>query len=281
MSPAVLAWWIDPAHNQKPPVLQGTDGAAPSIAPLKLELPSGVQSVVPLEPKNALFIVGTEQGVQELQKIVDALDKPLRQVEIAAQWVQISPEDAQSLGVSFGPAKPGERATALPGGNVQAGLQTLIAASKAKILSAPRLTVINNMAVSLETGNSRPAVVGYRDEKGAFHELYDATPQGEKAALRVGTSIDFVVTPLINTDDTITLVLSPARRLQLSGSEPVTLTDSSAKPTIVNARDGQTVALSGFDSSFFAALGDEAKTKPSANVILLVTTRIIRRIGDQ
>lgn len=296
--PRWMAWWLDPQHNQKPaefdtPQIGKVGATPPEEAKTKgaFELPAGVQSVAPIEQQRALLVFGTEAGIAELQKTIAFLDQPLRQIEIEAQFVQIGDEDARTLGVDFGTrenaAAPSAARQGLQigflRGNFQEKLSQLVAQNKAKIRTQPRVTALNNLAASLRSFSARPAIVGFKNEAGQTEEIFGSSAQKDDSPLSIGTEFRFSVTPTINNDETVTLLLSPSTVLKIGSDnqkQEIVLRELSGFLTIVNVRDGDTVALAGLDSRFFATLKDDDKT-PIAPLLVLVTARIVRHAGEE
>lgn len=256
-------------------------------APGAMPLPAGVQSVVPVDAQNVLLVLATDAGLKELEKMVDFLDQSMRQVEVETQFVQISAEDMKNLPFDFGTEKGsiavgrGSR-TNRKLQTFQTALAQLIAQNKAKIIAAPRVTTLNNLTASLGTSLPQPAVIGIKDENGTFRPLFDAATQPETPRVSIGMSFRFTVTPTINADDTVTLVMAPMRTLQLTTSqnnnEPLLLQKLDGVVTIANVFDGDTIAVTGLTSRLFAKVEDDPNA-PASNVVLFVTPRIVRRAG--
>ncbi|MBW3637169.1 MAG: hypothetical protein KY445_12010, partial [Armatimonadetes bacterium] len=229
----------------------------------------------------SLLVFGTEAGTKELERVVGLLDKPLRQVEVEGQFVQISAEDVKTLPIDFG-TEQSPASVGVVRGNFQAQLSQLVAQKKAKVIMAPRVTTINNLTASLGTSTSRPAVIGVKGEDGAFRPLFDSTSQNKNSRLLLGTSFQFTVTPTINADDTVTLFVTPSQTLQLINSqnkdEPLWSQQLNGARIIANVRDTDTLAVTGLTSRLFSELEIDPKA-PVYNVVLFVTPRIIRRAG--
>lgn len=296
VSPTLMAWWIDPAHNEEPVGITGSESrknkavAAPqnqAKAQTKgvFELPTGIASISPIVAQNALLVAGTEEAIAKLRETVAFLDRPLRQVEVEVQFVQVNEADAKVFGVDFGKEKagPGNFSIGFIRGNMGATLNRLIAEKKAKVISAPRVRAINNLTATLGSLQSQPAVIGFKNDKGKFQELFDPLATKGDAHLLLGTSSHVKVTPTINNDDTVTLLMSFKRVLQLSSetnTEPTDLRDLGGIQSIANVRDGETIMLGGLTSQFFGPLDAEKKTVAS-DLLALVTARIVRRAGEE
>ncbi len=297
--PRIMAWWLDPRNNAEPMEIQISRKNEEMVEPRRvgkapdaMPLPAGVQRIVPIDAQKALLVFGTDAGVKELQDLVNFLDQPLRQVEVEGQFVQISAEDVENLPLDFktgkNPPGPAVAKSAIAVGQVRGNFSTLltqlVAQNKAKIIMAPRVTTHNNFAASLGTSSSQPAVIGMKGEDGTFRPLFDAVTQPENARIGIGMSFRFTVTPSINADDTLTLLIAPMRTLQLTTSqknnEPLLLQKLDGVLSIANVRDGDTIALTGLTTRLFAKVEDDPNA-PASNVVLFVTARIVRRAGEE
>ncbi len=313
-----MAWWLDPARQSEPIQLQSSRTSRennPLLAKKTLPtpeipaLPAGIERIVAIDPQNALIVSGTDAAFAALEKIVALLDQPLRQVEIEGQFVQISAEDARQLGVSLSLDPKNRYATVPLDAQALARLSELKAANKARVITAPRVLAINHLTAELASYHGDDVVVDISTR--ATESAKSVVLSGaDGQMMTVSTGIAFNVTPTINADDSIALQLAPARLLKLSlprivppelegksldeiAKDPKLLELSRApqQETVLSRRalegaliettvqDGQTIALTGFTSRLFANFLEDAK-KPASNVLLLVTTRLIRRADD-
>ncbi len=333
IKPSLMAFWLDPQGHQvpvevgAPPRLKGPADALSKSGVFRL--PAGVDSIVAVDPQDALLVFGTAEGVAQLRETVEFLDRPLRQVEIEAQFVSIKAEDVAAFGIDFATArgdfntnaagmqpgtasKPGVQ-LGLVRGNFQATLTALQAAGRVKVISAPRVTAINNLTAQISQTTSVPVFLGTKDERGQFVPLFGGTdPNQNGTPLRVNTGYQLSATPTINNDDTVTVRLNVGRKLQLEteAGAPVELQAPVDAEVIANVRDGETIALGGFDPAFspkgqrIPILGDiplmsspgkvpalgqiptignlfRSKTAAPDQLIVFVTARIVRRGSEQ
>ena len=255
---AVVAYMLDPKHNPRP---VGWPEADKSQVKGAFDLPDGITQIVSIDPQNVLLVkYGNDEGLRQLRELIDVLDQLLRQVELEAQCVQISLEDAKAFGIEFSRneavvlrGKQGEKApiTVHFGsvrGNFTARLNALIADKRAKVLTAPRVTALNNLSATMEM-------------KVDIGTLSD----GKRTFTFEPVGAELTITPTINGDDTITLLLNAISK---NGED-------SKAGAIANLRDGDTIALSGL-SPLFAPAG----AIDSPNILIFLTARIIRRAGD-
>lgn len=260
---AFVAYQLDPAHNPRPVVLRAADKTMEAKG--AFELPDGITEIVSVDPQNVLLVVGgSDEDIRRLQELIDVLDQPMRQVELEAQFVELSAEDAKTFGIDFSRDKAAvlrekkekETPMAIQIGfvrnNFTARLNALIAAGKGKIIAAPRVTAFNNLSATMEV---KVEIGTLSDGKRTF----TFEPVGAKLTM----------TPTINGDDTITLLLNAG------GKDGGKDGAESGTNFIVNLRDGDTIALGGLSPLFAPADAIE-----SPNVLVFFTARIIRRAGD-
>lgn len=255
---ATIAYMLDPAHNPPPVSLGAADKMPPKFS---FDLPDGITQIVSVDPQNVLLVAyNSDEGIRRLQELIDILDQPMRQVELEAQVVEISAEDAKAFGIDFSRSETiavrGISGQKTPLGvnfgsirnNFAARLNALIADKRARVITAPRVTALNNLSAAMEM----------KIEIGTLSA-------GKRTFTFEPVGIKLTITPTINSDDTVTLLLDAVSK---DGVE-------SSAGAIINLRDGDTIALGGL-SPLFAPAGATA----SPNVLVFLTVRIIRRAGD-
>ena len=198
-----------------------------------LELPEGVDQLVAIDAQNVLLVYGTAEGVARLQTIIEYLDRPIRQVEIQAQFIQIAVTDARGGGISFfngrradaanadsgdddddsgtnnnaptgiGGSVPGGSQITISKGRFRAIISFLSSKGRARLINSPRVTTMNNLSANLFSTESRPIVLQSTDTN------LGGNQSESQNAFYLTTSIGIVVTPTINNDDTITVFLTP------------------------------------------------------------------------
>ena len=292
---AFIAYWLDPANNQRPVIF----GAEPSATPAKstFTLPDGISQIVSIDGQNLVLIRGSDdESIRQVQELIDVLDQPLRQIELEAQVVEMRPEDAKILtfGVDFGPQQ-NETNDAKPDGetkftpqigvvkNFRARLNALVADNKAKILGTPRVAVASNVPGQLTLSVPRTltltAVAG-SDPPATLH--YVTKPE-----------LILNVMPIINGDETLSFEIDVTSNAM--PEKGVTSSKSLLKSTL-NLRDGDTWALKNLPFSVanknynykVPLLGDipfigklfQAKSELPRETLVFITARIIRRAGD-
>ncbi|RZA21428.1 MAG: hypothetical protein EOP10_16785 [Proteobacteria bacterium] len=263
--PALLAHWIDPKNNLAPQSLfSGNQSVKNTPTGAKGEpvflLPEGVKKVSPiLAPQLGLLVVGTEEGVRSVLDTIAFLDRPLKQVEIESLFVDISNEELKAFGVEFGANKTTGFEMGFVRGNFQSALNKALTEKRAKLITAPRVTAINNMQAKLNWTSQvvvpRPTIEG---------------------PLYTETSYSFLVTPTINNDNTVTLLMEAGGSQQPFEGINTPANLPMINRSIANMRDGDTIVLKGYLRQSPAELG---KTIPAEgmDIVLFVTPRIVRQ----
>jgi type II secretory pathway component GspD/PulD (secretin) len=241
-----------------------------------LEAPKGIGTIISIDAQNALLVYGTADGVAQLRQIIDFLDRPIRQVEIEAQFVDVGTTDAKAFGLSIssnnsnstntnsissnlGTVPSGEGGTSLTArfGSFQATLKALVTNKKARIVNSPRVTTLNNLTATLFSATSTPIVLS-SSTSGIGGQV-----GSQQNAFFLTTSIGLVVTPTINNDDTITVFLTPQVQVQTpvqttstggsSNNNSSNQNTASSIPsftsqyltTVATVKDGDTIVLGG------------------------------------
>jgi type II secretory pathway component GspD/PulD (secretin) len=267
--PRLMAFWLDPAHNQGPAQTENLDEFLKRpltfIVPDKADskektaekeqgpfaLPEGVEKVAALDVEKVLLVYGTPEGVRNLKDTIDFLDRPLRHIEVEAQLVQInSPEE---IGVTLDPNRaPGSLSIGFVRSNYKSILTNLMVERKAKILSAPSVLGVNNFPIRLDV--DMPTTEGAEQPK---------QPSG----------LSFQVVPTINNDGTVTMLLeisnSPAKTTETAKKELKTR-------IVFNTKNETPMAVSGFEAREFLS----EKEAATSQVVLLLTPYVVRRVAE-
>ncbi len=291
---ASIAYRLDPANNLRPAIL-GAEASPKSTEDVAFTLPEGIEQIVSVDPQNVLLISykeGSEQSVRDLQALIAVLDQPLRQIELEAQVVEMSPEDAKTFGIDFGPQQ-NETNDAKPDGetkftpqigvmkNFSARLNALVADNKAKILGTPRVAVANNFPGQLTLSVPRTLT------------LTAVAGSDPPATLNYVTKPELVlnVVPILNGDETLSFEIDVTSNA--TPEKGVTSSKSLLKSTL-NLRDGDTWALKNLPFPVASKnykvplLGDipfigklfQAKSELPQETLVFITARIIRRAED-
>ena len=208
------------------------------------------------ERTNTLIITDVPDSVQNINRLLVALDIPERQVEIEARIIEATSSFARSLGVEFNllVGAPGDRSVgivsifapatgAIAVGGISSGklldtvkLDAFITAAetdgRARILSKPRVSAQNNAEAIITQGSKIPIPV---------QQNFTTTVRFETAALQL------TVTPQITDEDTVILSIRVQNNIPDFSRTvlgiPTILTSESQ--TQVMVRDGGTTVLGG------------------------------------
>ena len=245
--PSLLAYQLDPAHNSLPASFNIPGSLAGKFRTGDDELkkvskgPFEGIHLVGADSQKLLFVSGKDETqIAQVQAMVALMDNAEQMVTIEAQLVELPVAELKQFGLGFDAATadtPGVAAPAAsalqPGfvrGDFQKKLDEMVEAGTAKVVSTQPQNIVNNnsLAISLRSGPI--------DNTGANQYQMPAAPAE-------GTDTVLTLTPTINGDDTITVLMNVA-------TLPAT-NESSGLTSIFNLRDGQTLALTGLKSSAF------------------------------
>ena len=244
---------------------------------------------------------GVVRPVRAQATVAEAKKTQLRQVEVEVNLVAVSPADFAALGVEFpkteGPAKDGLRLGKVHD-NFAAALPALQTEKRAEVLSSPRMTIINNANGVVEESRSQEFLVamsaGANDQGVHLFKNRPSTQTMERI-----TTFKMFVTSTINNDDTVTMLLNPTAttRFGLKGSKQAEEHAMFSATAIVSAKDGETVALTGFDPNFVKMfLGLQGRRVPilgnsnipslsdlfrAKQLVVFITPRIVRRADEK
>ena len=167
--------------------------------------------------------------------------------------------------------------------NFPAELDALVAAGKAKILNAPRVMALNNLAAGSGTTTLTPQSVHVGEGAIEFqtHLGSKAAPvktASVKATAYLAQHSGSVVTPTINNDGSITLFLRTGTTLSLKGDSNteafIPLQSDNVIQSVVNVRDGETVAIAGLKTRL---QGKESTNAAERIRVYFVTARVVKR----
>ncbi len=228
------------------------------------QLPAGVARIFALQSNNSLLVEATPDGYNQVKQIVKILDVAPRQVSVKVEFVTASVTDVDALGVnfdlvpypglevssgqgtgSFGGTVSGVQPTFLQyaTGNIVAQLFQTLTRTRGKVVQAPIITTTNNVPASIQVTTEIPfftqAVVSNGGVAGG------TTQSNQANLLPIQTFLN--ITPRINSDDTVTMLLQP----QISdttgqpsvGGIPPTVTQTLT--TLRTVRSGDTMVLGG------------------------------------
>lgn len=268
---------------------------------------SGVQ-IVPNDTNNSLLIYAGGAEYALIKEVLVELDQPVLQVLIEATLAEVTLGHDLHYGVDFqrisgdvtvtsAGTTTGIPASAFPGFSVSlveqsttAILNALQSRTNVRVLSAPRLFVLNNQPATLQVGDQVPIVVQQSQSVSA-----PGAPVVNTVELR-DTGVILQVTPRVNQSGVVTLDISQ----EVSDVAPTT-TSGINSPTIqqrrvtstISTRTGQVVALGGLIRErsakgrsgipllsqipvLGAAFGKQTKVDSRTELIILIKPSVIR-----
>jgi hypothetical protein len=199
---------------------------------------------------NALIVTGTQAQHEEVQKVLVGLDIQIPQVMIEARVVDISASTLEQLGLQWGftlgphGAVKGDESTSrvtlgiVSGPILQASLNALVTEGKARVLSAPRVAVVDGNKASIVLGDEIP--IPQRDAQGNI--TFTFRPVG----------VNLSITPRVNRDGLITTVIVPevSRVIEFLSTPagPVPRIGTRKVDSIVTVKDGDSIVIAGLIS---------------------------------
>ena len=226
------------------------------------------------ERTNKIAITDTERRIAEFDEVIAAFDEKHKVVEIEAAILELALNDQYQMGVDWGMAfqklsdflsrKVGDHAFSfdfskplttgmtyqigsLGAEGFQAVVQFLQEYGETKILSNPRITVLNNEEAKILVGTNQPYVTTTVSQG-------DTTSQTAASVTYLDLGVKLTVTPTINKDGFVTMKVKP--EVSSQAETPLTYTvggdtntipivTTSATETTVMIKDNHTIMLSG------------------------------------
>ena len=236
-------------------------------AKLQESITKGVGSIKVDERTNKLVVTDYPLKLDEIAKVVAAFDEKTPQVLIDAQIVQVSPSDQFQMGVDWDfwikkyfevrASLPISAANALfvgtpssskvlgPGESKEI-LSILRTIGDVKVLSSPRVMVLNNQEAKIHVGTRDAYITSTTSQSGTAPNV---TAQSVNF---VDTGIQLAVTPTINRDGFVTMKIKPeisdSTRTDITSEGVITqvpiVTTSEAETTVM-VKDGVTIIIGG------------------------------------
>ncbi len=228
-------------------------------------LTKGVGKVKFDEASNKLVVTDTAAKIEEIRKLVDAIDQRGRQVLIEAKIVQITLNDEHRLGVDWEAIVSDYHSLNLAGklSNVPDGekrgklsigtianedysvlVEALDTVGNVNVFSNPVITTINNKEARILVGSTQPYVT-------------TATTTPSSGPSTTAESVNFIdvgvklfVTPTVHSDGFITMKIRPevssvTGNVSTSNNNAIPVVETSEAETTVNAKDGVTIVIGG------------------------------------
>ena len=228
-------------------------------------LTKGVGSIRIDERTNKVAVTDFPDKLDEISNIITAFDEKTPQVLIDAQIIEIKPSDKFEMGVDWdywiekhfrvGSSLPiGTSGRLLLGtttaspsekGDYKAILDLLRTIGDTKILSSPRIMVLNNQEARILVGTKDAYIT-------STTSLSGTTTVTSQEINFVDTGIKLYVTPTINRDGFVTMKIKPevssATRTSIKSEDKITeipIVSTSETETTVMVKDGVTIIMGG------------------------------------
>jgi general secretion pathway protein D len=252
-----------PAPNGAGRAEAGAQGNAASGVPMA--------HIISDDINNAVIVFGTPREYAVIEDALRKLDLPAQQVLIEAAITEVSLTDDLRYGVQWnyqngintagyseGTAAAGAVSQIFPGfsyfyggSNIQATLNALQQHTKVKVVSAPKLLVLNNQTAALQVGDQVPISTGSASTlTGNASNVVSSTIEYRD------TGVILKITPRVNASGMVQLDVSqevsevnnPGAGAAATQSQSPTISTRRISTT-VQVQDGQVIALGGLFSN--------------------------------
>lgn len=239
---------------QRQPAVQATAAQGPGGAPQV--------RVTADEGNNAVIVFGTAREYAVVEDALSRLDVPPQQILIEAAITEVGLTDGTSYGVQWNYTSGGStvgysQGSAAPtsqnfpgfsyfysGSSIAATLNALQKHTTLKVVSAPKLLVLNNQTAALQVGDQVPISTGTTTNLSNTNAVTSTIEYKD-------TGVILKITPRVNASGLVQLDVSQEVS-QVSNAAATTSTQEQS-PTIstrriattVSVRDGQVIALGG------------------------------------
>jgi type II secretory pathway component GspD/PulD (secretin) len=232
----------------------GTTGTSGST----ITLPGEMEPPVAIMSHNALLVRGTREEIDEFREMLNLLDIPQKQVEIATKWIDVQTTAAEALGIDwavtngawevfnlgFAPAEAANNGVRYGRTRWWAELGALVNNNQATVINEPRVVCMNGMPGTIAFETEIP----YFSASINFNQFGQRTVDYESDSVTVSNEL-FVV-PQINPDDSVKMLLAPQLEDQVGtvegpNGERIPIVTSQYVETMVRVADGETVVLGG------------------------------------
>ncbi|MEA3492936.1 MAG: secretin and TonB N-terminal domain-containing protein [Candidatus Margulisiibacteriota bacterium] len=198
---------------------------------------------------SSLVIQGKRKLINEAEKIIDSIDKPLPQILIESKVVELSESDSMRLGALYG-QEPGNykfiasKSTKKisPASDLQITINGLITDGKANVVASPRIATLDDHEAVINIGSRIPYAVPVSSGSNTTQWTVEYIDAG----------VRLKITPQLGEDGYITTLIKPEVssisewRTTAAGEFPV-ITTRNAQATL-RVKDGETIVVGGLMS---------------------------------
>lgn len=223
-----------------------------------ITLPGEMEEPVAILAHNALLVRGTREEIDQFREMLQLLDMPQKQVEIATKWIDVSTTASKALGIDwavtngaleifnlgFAPGEAANNGIRYGRGRWFAELAVLENNSQATVINEPRVTCMNG----------QPGIIAFETEIPYFAATISYNQFGQRTvdftSEFVNVSNELWVVPQINPDDSIKMQLSPQLEDQVGtvegpNGERIPIVTTQYVDTMVRVKNGETIVLGG------------------------------------
>jgi len=256
----VLTGEAAPAQDRSEYPVVTSDQSSGSLRPNSANI-GNIARLVAIEENNSLLFYGTDEEYRVIREALQQIDVLPRQVMIDAILAEVTLNDSLRYGVQWffesgentitlSATDTGSVASQFPGfsyvytgsADARVVLNALQSKTEVRILSAPKLSTLNNQTASLQVGDQVPVVVQTSQSTDSAGAPLVSTIQMRD------TGVILEVTPRINDNGNVILdvlqEVSEVAQTTTSGIDSPTIQQRKIH-TVVATRDGFTVALGG------------------------------------
>jgi type IV pilus assembly protein PilQ len=234
--------------------------ANPAIESAIKQFFTGSKYMVDYE-RNLVVAQGTPDQLEVIEQIIEEFDKPIQQVLIEARFITVTeaaflqlgvtwetgrnllttgrvPTDFTGLGVDVGLGLQESFTNILGRANLTATLTALDQSGESQTLSAPRLTLINNLPARISDGKIQYYYEEYQVKQTILERRTSSSlvPQGKPAKLTSGVSLD-VLASISGDGQNVLLALHPEVNQDVRLVPFATLTDVDDTGKVVSTFD--------------------------------------------
>ncbi len=280
-------------------------------AVLRPVLTAGMGSIDVDKRLNQIVVIDTSEKLEELRTMVSRLDQKDREVFIEARIIQVVLKDEFRMGIDWeavverahglklssvwgGVGNSGKGSLAvgtLSDNNYHAIIEALGVTNKSRILSSPRIAVVNGHEARILVGSTKPYVTTTTTAPSSG----PVTVAEDVKFIDVGVKL--VVTPTIHNDGYITMKIRPevssaTTSIRTGQNNSIPVVDTSEAETTVRIKDGVTIMIGGLikderslADSRVPLLGDipvvgsafrnRSRTGEKSEIVIFLTPRII------
>lgn len=217
--------------------------------------PEGIDDAKPFDLDNSILVKGTEDGIEAFKKIVRMLDVPPKQVQIKAEFIEVTTSDIKKFGIdwslerinesfntTFNPE--GDVVLGFTSGNLTAQLKAQLTSEVGRVVNAPIVSTINNQTAAIQIEDTIP----YWQ---SVTVVSDSTTNTSYSVNYLEIQSQLYVLPRVNGDNTITMTLYPqvADTGQIyTGPDGTQIPEERTQSLYTQRRvaNGETVVVGGF-----------------------------------